>query len=318
MKRIIVKVIQFFILGVIVITVLAVGSNYIIKSKAQLNLDKDIKHVFVGHSHSQCSVNDNLINNSINLSASGEAYLYNLRKLERIVETNPNIETVFIEFANNNIDSVMDSWLWGYDKMSFYLQFYSPFMEREDFELMAKNNSTDLIASYSIATRKHLYRIARSNYDMIDEFGGYLDTGESKVNEFIKSNNLERTISKSLALSNDNLNYLRKMIEVCRAQDIKVFLIRSPQHELHPDKENESLYQKVLNDRFNDVELLDFDEMYFPNEHYLDLHHLNNKGAKKFSLFLNDLIQNGLIESNQKQKVISEAISAFNDNSELE
>lgn len=288
------------------------GSNYIIKSQSTFSIDEDITKLFIGHSHTACSINDSILNNSINLSASGESYFYNYQKLKLVANANKQINTLFIEFANNNVDSVMDDWTWGFRKMSYYLPYYSPFMESDDFNILLDHNSTDLIASYSIATRKHLYRIISGDYDLVDDIGGFEPAKLSMVEELIAKNDFNPTLSDNQSLSVVNLSYLRKMIELCKTKNIKVFLIRSPQHPLFADLKNESIYQNVLKTQFNDVELLDFDGMNFPNSHYLDLHHLNYKGAEQFSTLFNNLIENDLLNSVDKQSLIDKSIRNFN------
>ena len=312
MKGFIKKIIVFLSLAILVVIGIVVGSHYVVKSQSRFKIDKDITKLVVGHSHSSCSVNDSIIKNTINLSASGESYFYNYQKLKLVGNANPHINTLFIEFANNHVDSVMDDWTWGFEKMSFYLPFYSPFIESEDLNLLIENNSTDAFASYSIATRKHLYRILSRDYYLIDEIGSYTGSKFSKIDELIAENNFNPTISKNQVVSETNLSYLRKMIDYCRGNNIKVFLIRSPQHPLYADLSNETVYQNVLKTQFSDVELLDFDGMNFPNSHYLDLHHLNYKGANQFSTLFNNLLENGILSSTNKQALIDEKIKAFN------
>jgi hypothetical protein len=312
MKGFIKKIIIFLSLALLAIIALVVGPNYIVKSQSSFKINNNITKVVLGHSHSESSVNDSILNNSINLSSSGESYFFNYQKLKKVVNQNKHINTIFIEFTNNNVDSVMDDWIWGYEKMSFYLQFYSPFMEFADFNLLLEHNSTDLLSSYSIATRKHLYRILSGDYDLIDEIGGYNATNRSKVAEMIANNKFNSSISESHSISETNLNYLRKMIKYCRENNIEVFLIRSPQHSLYADLINEGVYQDVLKTQFKDIELLDFDAMTFPNSHYLDLHHLNYTGAKEFTTLFNNLIENNLLNSLNKQSIIDKTIKDFN------
>ncbi|WP_179006876.1 hypothetical protein [Winogradskyella forsetii] len=312
MKGFIKKIIVFLVLAILVVIGIVIGSNYIAKTQSRFKISEDISTLVLGHSHSQCSVNDSILKNSINLSASGESYFYNYQKLKKVVGANSHIKTVFIEFANNHVDSVMDDWTWGFEKMSFYLPFYSPYMDSEDFNVLLEHNSTDLFASYSIATRKHLYRILNGNYDLIDDIGSFAASKQSKVEELIAKNNFNPTLSKSHTLSETNLNYLRKMIEFCRENNLRVFLIRSPQHPLYADLSNEALYQNVKNTRFEDVDLLDFDAMQFPNKYYLDLHHLNYKGANQFTTLFNDLLKSNLLNTDDKQAIIDARIEDFN------
>lgn len=312
MKGFIRKIVVFLLLIVLTITTIVIGSNYIVKTLSSFKVDEDLTTLVLGHSHSQCSVNDSILNNSINLSASGESYFYNYQKLKKVIEENGHINTVFIEFANNHVDSVMDDWTWGFQKMSFYLPYYSPHMESEDFNLLLEHNSADLLASYSIATRKHLYRIIKGDFYLTDEIGDFMGSELSKVDELIAKEDFNSSISKSHSLSDTNLNYLRKMIDFCRKNNTKVFLIRSPQHPLYADLVNEPIYQNVKKTQFNDVDLLDFDAMYFPNSNYLDLHHLNNLGATKFTKLFNELIENNLLNLDNKQSFIDKSIENFN------
>lgn len=314
MKDFIKKTTVFLSLSILVIITLLVGSNYIIRSQASFKIDENISQVIIGHSHSECSVDDSILKNSINLSSSGESYFYNYQKLKKVIGDNKQINTVFIEFANSQVDSVMDDWTWGYEKMSYYLQYHSPFMDAEDFNVLLKHNSTDLLSCSSIATRKLIYRILTGDYYLADEIGGYANAKLSKVDEMIANNEFNRTISESHSLSEINIEYLRKMINFCKANNIKVFLLRSPQHPLYADLINEPVYQDVVKTQLSDVDLLDFDAMDFPNSNYLDLHHLNYKGATKFTTLLNDLIENDLLNSPNKQAIIDESIKAFNKN----
>jgi len=83
-------------------------------------------------------------------------------------------------------------------------------------------------------------------------------------------------------------------------------------HALYADLSNETVYQNVLKTRLNDIELLDFNAMTFPNSHYRDLHHLNYRGAKQFTTLFNDLIENNNLNSSNIQSIIYENIKNFN------
>jgi hypothetical protein len=312
MKGFIKKIIVFLSLAILAIIAIVISSNYIIESQSSFKIDDDITKLVIGHSHSECSVNDSILKNSINLSSSGESYFYNYQKLKKVVSDNDQINTIFIEFTNNQVDSMMDDWIWNYEKMSNFLHFYTPFIDFEDLKLLLKNNPTDFLASYSIATRKHFYRILSDDYDLIDEIGGYKDKKLSKVDKLIANNEFNSDISKNHSLSENNISYLRKMIDLCRENNINTFLIRSPQHALYADLSNEPIYQNVLKTQFKDIELLDFDTMNFPSSHYFDLDHLNYKGAKEFTTLFNNLIENNLLNSANKQSLIDTAINDFN------
>ncbi|MUU77210.1 hypothetical protein [Winogradskyella endarachnes] len=315
MKTFIQKTIIFLLVSTFSVLALVIFTNYIVKQNANFKFNEKNTKLILGHSHSAYALNDSLLKNTINLSASGESYFYNYQKLRKLVDNNKQINTLFLEFANNQIDSTMDSWIWGFDKMSAKIKYYSPFLDQEDFNLLLDNNSSDLFASYSIATRKQLYRVLGQNFDFIRDIGGYSYSDITKVEDMIRNDDFNYSISKTLALSEKNISYLRKIVDFSTKNNIKIYLIRSPQHPQYADLVNESIYKNVLNTKFKDVEFLDFDAMYFPNNNYLDLHHLNATGAKKFSIFFNDLIENkGLLNTLNKQELIDKEIKVFNNN----
>lgn len=312
MKDFIKKTIGFISLSMLTIIVILIVSYYIVRSQANFEIDKNLTTLVIGHSHSEHSVNDSILKNSINLSASGESYFYNYQKLKMVIENNKQINTVFIEFTNNQVDSVMDDWIWGFEQMSYRLQFYGPFMDSRDFQILLKHNPTDFLSSYSVATRKYLYRIIRGDYDYIDEIGGYVGSKFSKLDEIIANNKFNLGVSANHSLSEININYLRKMINFCKENNVQIFFIRSPMHPLYKGLSNESVYKNVLKTQFNDVQLLDFNALRLPNNNYRDLQHLNYIGANKFTTLFNNLIENNLLNSANKQSLIDESIEEFN------
>ena len=102
--------IQFFknivyLIGIVIVLIvglLIIENNYIEK-KSSFKISDNIKYVVFGHSHSECTFNDALISNFKNLSEPGEAYFYTYQKLKNVIHDNPAIESVFVEFTNNQI-----------------------------------------------------------------------------------------------------------------------------------------------------------------------------------------------------------------------
>ena len=88
-----------------------------------------------------------------------------------------------------------------------------------------------------------------------------------------------------------------------------VYLIRSPLHPKYEGYGNEFKFKELLNGEFKDVEFLDFANYLVPNNEFGDLEHLNFVGAKKYSLFFNRLMKEGLLQKNNKQRFIDEQIA---------
>jgi hypothetical protein len=91
----------------IVISIEILTSKLLI-TKMNLTIPSKPTYLAFGHSHSQCAIDDSLIQHMKNLSDAGEAYFYTLQKTGAFIDQNPSVSIVFIEFANNQISSQMD------------------------------------------------------------------------------------------------------------------------------------------------------------------------------------------------------------------
>lgn len=306
MKIFLKKLLNFLAISILIITLIASTPLYIIKRKSSFKLEENITNVVFGHSHPECAYNDSLIAKFKNLAESGECYFYTLQKVKKVIPDNPQIETVFLEFSNNQISSDMDDWIWGYEKMNYYLPKYSPFMKKEDFEILLSNNSTDFIACTSVSFKKNLFRVLKYDFDYSDNIGGFnwLDVNQLKDSDPDNNANLD-------SISQVNLEYLRKIIEYCQHRDVTVFLTRSPQHKDFYFLKNEKLFQKIRNEKFSDVEFLDFNNFPIPDNYFADFGHLNYKGAEIFSNSISELLNSGLLDSENKEEIINDFIANY-------
>ena len=60
--------------------------------------------IFAGDSNMETSVNDKIINNSINLAKSGDSYLYTYLKIKKLIqEDKTKVDTIVISFSPHNI-----------------------------------------------------------------------------------------------------------------------------------------------------------------------------------------------------------------------
>ncbi len=99
LRRFVIFIICF---NVVFLTILIV-SSLMAKRKNNFKIKNDSKYILMGHSHSECAYNDHLIQNLETFLIQVSPTFYILPKVVQLVEYNPNIKTVFIEFTNNQI-----------------------------------------------------------------------------------------------------------------------------------------------------------------------------------------------------------------------
>lgn len=270
--------------------------EFILNENADFKLEKSSKFIVIGHSHSECAFDDSFISDFTNLAESGESYFYTYFKLKKVLEQNANIETVFIEFTNNQINSMMDDWIWDDRHISFRYPKYSPFMDFQDKYVLASHNFDGFMNAISLSSKENVQRILSNNYNF--EIGAHLSinvTDPAKLDSLIAASELEKDFEE-VGLSEINLRYLVKITKLCKEKGKRVIFIRSPMHERYPGYSNESQYQAIRKKYFSTIEYLDFSKFPLTKSDYFDLHHLNRNGAQKFSKWFDAHLETELMK----------------------
>lgn len=306
MHRFVIKTLSFILISCLLIMCIALVPGYVINKFSKFRVKKDNTIALFGHSHSECAYNDSLISHLTNLSHSAESYFYTYQKVKKYLSQNPQITTVLIEFSNNQIDTKMDDWTWGYTYMSNMFPQYASFMGVSDFKLLAKHNSKYFMNCIGIAARANLIKALAFNYDYTGKTGGYFKIEGSKpLPSRNPASENHRTSPNKNAISTTNLQYLRKIIDYCTNMHKAVFLIRSPQHPLYEYRHNEAEFSLIRQRYFSDVKFLDFNNFPLKNNDFADFGHLNFKGAVKYSTYINQQIINGMLTSPMPHSVKS-------------
>lgn len=149
----------FLFVSAVIVGSIIFAVHFLINVNSNLKVSDDKNLLVFGNSHSECAFDDTLIYNSKNLSSSGETYFYTYQKIKKILSQNKQITTIFIEFTNIQIESEMDDWTWGYDQMSGKFPIYSSFMDKDDFQLLYKNNPKSFLSVVSKSTRENLIMV---------------------------------------------------------------------------------------------------------------------------------------------------------------
>jgi len=300
---------RIFFFGLIFFSVIIITffiSSKKVSTQAKFNIATPVKHIILGHSHPECAFNDSLLINFKNLASSGEAYFYTLVKLRVILEQNPQIETVFLEFTNNSISKRMEKWIWTAQYITWRYPIYVPFMRLEEQAFLAKQAPVNFLRAFGIATKKNLKKVMTSDYNFVNKIGSYQYLKRDKTDSLVQAlTNKPIEIEKNVSYT--HLDYLDKIISYCQKRGKKIYLVRSPQHPVFPDLQNERIFQKILQDKASSshVQFLDFNSVPLKNTEYGDLGHLNFRGAHIFSKWLNDLIvKHQLLKSKNPQQII--------------
>jgi hypothetical protein len=259
----------------------------------------------MGHSHTEFAYNDSLIKNVKNFANSAEPYFYTYSKLKILLRHNSELKNVILEFSNNSISISMDDWIWADKYLDHRFTFYSPFLEKDQINTILYKNPISTIENYLKSIISNFWKIFRNDIDYTKYFGQYSEL-ERIMQE---SEKVSYDIQESSPVSEENLRYLDRIIELCKINNINLFFIRTPQHEYCSELANEPTFQKVYKERYNEILFFDLQKLPLTINDYADVEHLNKYGAKKVSLFLNEILQEGILTTENPEKFLEEKIA---------
>jgi hypothetical protein len=285
-------------------------SSSVICNNATLNAKAERSIWVLGHSHPQCAFHDSILPDMANFATSGESYYYTYFKTRMLLHTANQPSVVFIEFANNQITPRMNDWIWSDEHLSKQYSELQPFISYSDQLLLGTNNPKGFINAFALANRRKWERISRRSFDYDDQVGGYLPLRKSNIDSLLHASAdsaelkwLDRA-PDTTQVSESNVIYLQRLIDLLCSRNCKVYLVRSPLHKRYSGYENESTYQAIRMKHFSDVEFLDFSDVPLTDEEFSDFEHLNYRGAQRFSLWLRTLMEKGLLEQSDKRAFI--------------
>lgn len=272
MKRLIIKIFVFCLPLVcsLPLIVFCVQRSY---HNIDWRLPKEKHILFMGASHIVQGIDDSLTPNAINLSKESERYMFTYIKLERILENNHQIDTVFLECAPTDIFEHADDKYFNDSEMAFFFTRYYPFFKFKQWCYYRNNSLAAFQNLYSPNNIRSLFQIndytsfvssfpehkGQLNRDLIvyDPFGGVYG-------------------------HEINYLYLRKIIDLCNNMSIKLYFLYCPMFrpEYYYDQD---YYYSALKQYFGEVELLDYSQFPMEDDEREDAHHLNDKGAQRFT-----------------------------------
>ncbi len=297
MKTFLIRLILFALIIASFITGVVLVSDYAIKQRKNilLKLGNDIDIVFAGNSTVECAVDDKLITGSVNIAQSGEAYLYSYVKIKALSEVNKQIKTVFLGFSYG--DLLMDkeaTWLYSDEFVIEKVQYYNYLLDTPEKDLIIRNNPkayfkglTKSVFNNSISTLKS-YSEENSGHKLTN-FGGYkyLVRDRLGADPGVDSKN-ETAVGKSY----QQVKYLKMISELCRERSIQLVLFNTPKHRSYYENVDEDILQ-IWHDTRNSLDrdsLLDLATYELPDSCFGDLSHLNYRGARLFSQYLNEIL----------------------------
>ena len=288
------KAAAFIAVPVVAFICLFITLNYLNNRKFDhYKLGKNIHTIFIGDSHVQQSVNDKIVSNSINISQNSEAYYFSYYKLLTLLKNNPSVTKVYLGFGYHNLSGCYDDFIFGKysrDVSSRYF-FILPFSEQLNFikynvsvlPVYTKNVMIPGLHNAIAQTYKSSYL---GNYQSNFKNTKAIESSMNKrlTFQFYNNGNLE-------SFSNNNIFYLIKIADLCKAKNVKLILLNTPLQTYYKNnipQEYIKKYTDIVNaQKFQVMNLNSLqlnDSCFIP-----DGDHLSEKGAVIISHYLDSI-----------------------------
>lgn len=303
MKKYILKSILFISPVLILALVLElmtrnIPNDYALKNKLILNKADDIEVLILGNSHSFYGINPQYFSKkTFNLAFRSQSIEYDYRLWKRYEPKLKKNKIIILPISfftlYSRIESFNNSWLVKF--YNIYMGLNTSFTPKDNFEIFS--------SKVEPLIKKNYYYYTSDTSDCISDENGWCKRSGSKNFTKIKEQAIEaynRHISDTVPHFDDNIKILDKLLKEANDKGIQVIMITSPNYKFYADTVSKSdRYIKMqnalnaLDKKYNQAIYINsmFDKRFIDSDFY-DGDHLNEQGAKKYSIFLDSVVNN--------------------------
>ena len=300
MKRFIVKLVLFFLpvmmgLTVIEISLRSIPNIYKYK-KEQLLKNADTAGIIVmGSSHAHYGINPDFFSvKGYNFSNISQSLDFDYMLLEKYFDKLDNLEFVVVPVSYSSLfgSLFVSEENWRIKSYNLYYGLRAGFSAKDYFELLNGTVASNIKRIREAGDNK-------SNPIAVSEKGFGTDFTSGIKNDLVETGKTAalRHTKADWSLFEYNKNYIDKMIKLCEARNVKLIFVTMPAFYTYRDNLNEEQlsisidYMNSTAKNHDNVYYFNFlDNAQFTEDDYYDADHLNGKGAKKFTLMMDSLI----------------------------
>lgn len=196
-------------------------------------VDNTIEEVFMGDSHVRYAVSDSLLNHSANMANSSESTYFSYYKLKQLLQSNPNIKTVYLGFSYHNISAYYDQYTYGRYSVAPTYFYLLPIKEQlQMIKWSFKRLPSFLFNILKSGTKSWMNKITfQGGFD--NPFTN-VSARETTMNERLNFQYYED--GKLHSFSHLNLAYFDNIIALCNERNVKLIILNTPLHPYYLQK----------------------------------------------------------------------------------
>lgn len=253
-----------------------VGLRIVISKNLSWKIPQEKHVLFLGASHVKRGIDDSITKSGYNMANSSERYLFTYLKLKRLLKDNPQIDQLFLQCAPTDLWEHADDKYFAENEQSLYIPTFFPFFSKEELDVYRD----DPIQFCSMIVHSLLdfeYYHPQHNKKLL---GGYVR--DYKAFKEMNPKEVEHKMMEGKGGNTINRHYLHRIIDLAKSHHVSIHLIYCPVY--HPEYVyDQDEFYEAYKKEFSDIELLDYSHWPVADDERIDAHHLNNKGAQRFT-----------------------------------
>jgi len=292
MNKLLKKLLLFMAPITLVLLLLFIVIDRKVKKDANsFKLHRNKKNIVIGDSFIKYAIDDTFLRNTQNMGLDSEGYIYSYFKIKLLNQNDLRTDTVFLGVNYHSFSEYMNDHILHPQVVSRYfhlldlrtqMNVLSEMKDPFDFLLQnLKEEVENLI--FNMHKRKwqggHISIMSTSPIDM--------EIIDSKIQEsYYRDQNIK-------GFSELQILYFEKIVNYCKANDIKLIILKTPIHRLYEEKvplifKNE--YTRITSGR--SFQVIKFKGLDINEKDFLqDGHHLSSFGAMKVTKHLRNLLK---------------------------
>ncbi len=260
-------------LFIILVTIVAIIHQQAILHHSW-KLPKQVHILFLGASHINHAIDDSMIESAMNWSRASERYMYTYIKLQHLLPVNPQVDTIFLELAPTDLWEDTDYKYHVLNEQSGYVKLYWPFYSKEQWRIF--NTEPRQVAGLVLESLGEIGMLRQKRWWYL--MGNYKNVSKSLDTTTVVPMP-EISSGRGYAV---NYEYLRRIISLCHKHQIKLYFLETPTY--HPEYfYDQDYFYRAYKENFSDVEFIDYSNWSMDPSELCDAHHLNHKGAIRFT-----------------------------------
>ncbi|MFN2261836.1 MAG: hypothetical protein ABR595_07215 [Psychroflexus sp.] len=262
--------------------------NYGIYSNQKVDLGQ-LEVLILGDSHPQKSIDPELFSKAKNISQQAEPYVLSYWKLKKILESN-QLESLVLGFSPHNIAEFND---YKFSKEKWCSEMFRRSYPIENYKSIDELVSVNYKSFYKTLWKETSFYPTTEHQNFIGKYSKNESSDISDWQKIIKRHYYWK--NEQLGLSELSISYLDSIVKISNKHNIKLILAGSPIHE----KYSNHIPEEVMK-RFEDLktkyqkQTIIFDRIQnhkYADSLFFNADHLNEIGAKKFTLDLNNFMK---------------------------